>query len=340
MRHRPSFAVFGLWFSLGIACHAMTAAAAGSGADAPVASVVALKRDLATMAEAAKGAVGVAAWRLDGRGPKVLLNASDRYPMASTYKVPVAATILAAVDAGRLHLDQMVTVEPYHLVPSDVIADRLVHPGVALSLHNLLELMLTESDNTATDVLMELAGGPAAVTQWVRSQGVNDLRVDRNTDSVIRQFFGLPASGASLAQLLAAHPELEAASARPNPTFDNDLQDTTTPTAMAELLTRIFSGKALSPSSTQVIGDIMERCRTGAARLKGRLPEPVVVAHKTGTIGGTVNDVGLITLPANGGTVVIAVYVKKSEASMAVREQVVADVARSVRDFYVYTPME
>jgi beta-lactamase class A len=305
----------------------------------PVASTAGLEADLADISVAAKGTVGVAAWRLDGRGPKVFLNANESFPMASTYKVAVAGAILAAVDAGRLRLDQMVPVEPRHLLPSDVIAERFIHPGVTLSVHNLLELMLTESDNTATDVLMEVAGGPPAVTQWVRSQGVNDLRVDRNTDSVIRQFFGFPAAGESLAQLLAAHPELEASGVRPNAAFDNDPQDTTTPTAMATLLTRIFSGTALSPANTRVISEIMGRCRTGVNRLKGRLPEPVVVAHKTGTIGGTVNDVGVITLPANGGAVVIAVYIKKSEAMMEQRERVIADIARSVRDFYLHAPL-
>ena len=309
---------------------------------APGPSTVALERELAAMAGAAKGSVGVAAWRLDGRGPKVLLNAADRFPMASTYKVAIAGTVLAAVDAGRLRLDQMVTVEVRHRVPSDIIAERLVHPGVALSVHNLLELMLTESDNTATDMLMELAGGPAAVTGWVQKVGVADLRVDRSTDTLIRDFYGLPAagSGETMAQLVAARPELEATASRPNPAFDDDPRDTATPVAMAMLLTRLFSGAALAPTSTQVIVDIMGRCRTGVNRLKGRLPDPTEIAHKTGTIGGTVNDVGVMTLPANGGAIVIAVFIKKSEAPMEQRERVIAEVARSVRDFYLYVPME
>jgi beta-lactamase class A len=271
-----------------------------------------------------------------------LLNAGDRYPMASTYKVAIAGAILAAVDAGRLQLPAMVTVEPRHLVPSEVIAERFAHPGIALSLHNLLELMLTESDNTATDVLMELAGGPAAVTAWVRSQGVDGLRVDRDTNQVIRQFLGLPTApgGASLAEMLVARPELEALTAHPNITFDADPQDTATPTAMATLLTRIFTGKALSEASTEVITGIMARCRTGANRLKGRLPATDRVAHKTGTIGGSVNDVGVITLPGTAGQIVIAVYIKQSDVPMALREQVIADIARSVRDYYSVTAIE
>lgn len=306
-------------------------------ADAPSPTATALEQDLVRIANSINGVVGVAAWRLDGRGPRVFLNGTQRFPMASTYKVAIAGAILAGVEAGRLGLGQMVTVEPRHLVPSEVIADNFLHPGVSLSVHNLLELMLTHSDNTATDVLMELAGGPAAVTAWVHGQGVDDLRVDRDTNQVIRQFLGVPSTdGETLAQILAAHPELEAATALPNIAFDRDPQDSTTPTAMATLLTRIFSGQALGPAGTAVITDIMARCRTGANRLAGRLPPTDRVAHKTGTIGGSVNDVGVITLPGNAGKVVIAVYLKQSDAAMSSREQVIADIARSVRDFYLY----
>ena len=60
-----------------------------------------------------------------------------------------------------------------------------------MSVANLLELMMTVSDNTATDVLTKLAGGPAAVTGWVRAQGVEGLRVDRDTAGIIRDFFGI-----------------------------------------------------------------------------------------------------------------------------------------------------
>ena len=166
----------------------------------------AIERDLAGIAQSVSGVVGVAAWRLDGRGPRVLFNADQRYPLASTYKVAIAGAILAGVDAGRFRLDQWVPVEPRHRVPSEVIAERFAHPGVMLSLHNLLEVMLTESDNTATDLLMELAGGPAAVTAWVRQQGVVDLRVDRDTDQLIREFLGLPTAtgGDSLAEAIDA----------------------------------------------------------------------------------------------------------------------------------------
>jgi beta-lactamase class A len=297
-----------------------------------------LEAEISRLAQGAGGVAGVAAWMLDGKGPRVLVNSGERFPMASTYKIAIAGAVLAAVDDGRLRLDRMVAIEPADLVPSEVIAERFVHPGVSLSVHNLLEVMLTESDNTATDVLMRLAGGPQAVTDWVRRQGVTDLRVDRDTAGIVREFFALPPGPLEEAfdAALEKDPKLEEKGALPNPSFDDDPRDTATPAAMAELLTRIFIGSALSPESTRALVESMERCRTGSARLLGRLPLGTVVAHKTGTIGGSVNDVGVVTLPAGEGKLVIAVFIKKSDRPVEDRERAIADIARSVRDYYLF----
>lgn len=298
----------------------------------------ALESEIVELSKRAEGAVGVAAWRLDGKGPRVLVNDGERFPMASTFKIAVAGAIFAAVDSGRLKREQMVEVDPAMMVPSEVIADRFIHPGVSLSVDNLLELMLTQSDNTATDVLMKLAGGGDAVTAWVRQQGVQGQQINRDTAGLLRDFFGLPAG--PLQETFAAaekvNPKLDEKSSQPNSTFDDDPRDTSTPSAMSELLTRVFNGRALSEQSTKALIEIMERCRTGAGRLKGRLPSGTVVAHKTGTIGGTVNDVGVITLPADRGQVVISVFIKKSALPFEQREAVIAEIARSVRDFYLF----
>jgi beta-lactamase class A len=298
----------------------------------------AIEAEIAELSKGAGGVVGVAAWRLDGEGPRVLVNGGERFPMASTFKIAIAGAVFAAVDAGRLKLDQMVAVDPALYVPSEVIADRFIHAGVSLSVHNLIELMLTQSDNTATDVLMKLAGGPQAVTQWVKVQAVQGLRVDRDTAGLLRDFFGLSAGPfqESLAAAVKIDPALEEKGAHPNPAFDDDPRDSSTPEAMAELLTRIFSGRALSSSSTTALVAIMQRCRTGEARLRGRLPAGTVVANKTGTVGGTVNDVGVITLPANKGQIVIAVFIKKSDLPFEKRERAIAEIARSVRDHYLF----
>ena len=81
----------------------------------------------------------------------------------------------------------------------------------------------------------------------------------------------------------------------------------------------------------------MYRCQTGAARLKGALPPGTPVAHKTGTIGETTNDVGIIDLPGDAGHVVTVVYIKESKLeNNAAMEPVIAQIARAVHDYFVF----
>jgi beta-lactamase class A len=318
---------------IALAVFALFAAAPAAAAD-----VAPLRAEIVRIARPVDGTIGVAAWRLDGRGPRVLVNADQRFPMASTFKVAVAGAILAKVDRGEISLDQLVPVDPAMMVESEGLASTFRHPGVSVSVRNLLELMLTVSDNTATDLLTKLAGGAAAVTAWVRSQGIEGLRVDRDTAGIIRDFFHLPPGPfpQALEAGLKADPNLEDRSTKPNAEFDADPRDTATPEAMANLLQRIFTGKALSPRSTQLLAEIMERNTTGKTRIRGRLPEGTVVAEKTGTIGGSVNNVGLITLPGNAGKLVVAVFIKESGKPFEDRERVIADVSRMIYDYYLF----
>jgi beta-lactamase class A len=299
----------------------------------------AVQAEIAHISQGIDGMVGVAAWRLDRRGPRVLVNADQQFPMASTFKVPIAGTVLSQVDQGRISLEQLVSVDPNMMVESEGLAETFRHPGVSVSVENLLELMLTVSDNTATDTLEKLVGGPAVVTRWVRGQGVDGLRVDRDTAGLIRDFYGLPPGPsfpASLEAGLKANPNLEDKGTKPDPAFDNDPRDTSTPTAMAQLLERIYTGKALSPGSTNLLREIQERNTTGKARIRARLPEGTVVAEKTGTIGGSVNNVGVITLPGNSGKLIVAIFIKKSSKPVEDRERVIADISRALYDFYLF----
>lgn len=306
---------------------------------ATAAGPASVQAEIAHISRGIDGVVGVAAWRLDGKGPRILVNADQQFPMASTFKVPIAATVLSQVDKGRLKLDQLVPVDPNMMVESEGLAETFHHPGVSVSVENLLELMLTVSDNTATDTLEKLVGGPAVVTQWVRGQGITGLRVDRDTAGLIRDFYGLPPGPSfpdSLAAGLKANPSLEEKGDKPDPKFDNDPQDTSTPAAMAQLLERIYTGKALSPASTNLLREIQERNTTGKARIRARLPEGTVVAEKTGTIGGSVNNVGVITLPGSAGKLIVAVFIKASSKPVEDRERVIADISRALYDYYLF----
>jgi len=270
-------------------------------------------------------------------GMTLAMNDSDAFPMASTFKIAVAGAVLAQVDSGHLTLDQLIAVDPKLVLESEGIAEIFPFHGVSASVRNLIESMLTRSDNTATNVLTQLAGGPAAVTAWVRSVGVEGVRVDGDTNGIVARFFGVQQGEESvqdqLKKAIAANPSLGDLDSKPNAAFDDDPRDTATPKAMVLLLTRIVDGHVLSSASTDVLLGSMERCITGLKRLRGMLPPDTPVKDKTGTIGGTVNDVGIITLPDGHGRVAIAIYIKKSARPFEDRERVIAQISRTVYDY-------
>ncbi|WP_216595445.1 serine hydrolase, partial [Aestuariivita boseongensis] len=97
------------------------------------------------------GRIGFAAQEIGG-DDVIAFNGDETFVMASTYKVAIAAAVLDRVDRGELSLDQMVDVTPDMMMIGDAaLSDTFVHPGLQLSVANLIEIMITESDNTATD---------------------------------------------------------------------------------------------------------------------------------------------------------------------------------------------
>lgn len=300
-----------------------------------------LEHEFVRLAELSGGVMGVAAYHLES-GRAAYLNADERFPMASTYKVPIAVRLLHLVDEQQLRLDQMVRLEPSDLSPGSGTISRLLNdPGVALSLRNLLELMMLISDNTATDICLRHAGGGKAVTAHMKTLGIEEVRVDRSTTALISEWIGLDSSRIgereNLNELLEQYRTIDEATRDiAAQAFEKSPMDTATPRGMARLLEKIWDGQALGPTSRALLIDIMERCESGERRLKGRLPEATVVAHKTGTIGRTTNDVGIITLPANAGHVIVVAFVKESELSISEREDAIAEVARAAHDYFLF----
>ena len=263
------------------------------------------------------GTIGATAIHVE-TGRRATLNGQESFPMASSFKVPIAIELLARVDASQEQLDRMVTLklDDYH--PGSGTLTALFHPpgveqpGVALSLRHLLELMLRISDNSATDVLLREVGGPEAVNQRLKLLDVKGIVMSGPTKTMIENW----------------RADKDA--------FNKDKRDSSTPDGMALLLQRLALGKALSPQNTGLLLDIMRRCDTGEGRLKGILPAGTIVMHKTGSMGGTTNDVGIIRLPGDAGHVAIAVFVKASDEPVAQRERKIAEIARAAHDYFLF----
>jgi beta-lactamase class A len=334
----------------GAALIALAACALLSAAPARAANNdAALERRLSGIASGAPGVCGISVMNLD-TGRRASVRADERFPLASTFKLPLAMTVLAGVDQGAVRLEEKIHLNAWDMNPAaSALTD--AHPlgGVDVAIHDLLDAMLLTSDNTAADVLLRRVGGPAIVTAALRDWGVSELRVDRSETQMGNDWYGLEVAAAdslgrpdttlTAASLKAAREAVPASKRGPaDQAYARDPRDTGTPRAYTALLTLLWRGAILSPASTDTIVAMMSRCTTGAKRLRAGLPAQVKLAHRTGTgytwNGHTfvVNDLGVITLPGGGGRVAIAVMIRDVRGPVENAEKVMASVARAVFD--------
>jgi beta-lactamase class A len=317
----------------------------------------ALEASLEDVAREAPGTVGIFAAIVErdsaGRsalGLQVSVNGDLRFPLGSVYKIPIALAVLDAADRGALSLGEPVPVGPEDLAPGwSPIADRHPQGGVAIPVRDLLDAMLTQSDNTACDVLLARVGGPAAVTARVRALGVPDVRVDRPERRMGSDWFGVtlePESTWTRASIAAARDRLpDSTRARAAAAFVNDPRDSGTPAGIATLLRRTLAGEALSPAMTGTLLGLMRRSATGPGRLRAGLPRGAELAHKTGSSGtwrgatACVNDAGIVTLPG-GGHAIVVVLIKDVRGPVADAERSIARVAREVWAAWGSNPVE
>jgi len=305
------------------------------------ATIPELEREVARIAAAAPAQVGVAITHVETQRT-AFVNGDEWFPMASTYKIPIALTVLNRVERGSLRLDSLVPLEPADIVPfGSLLTERFgdsTDPGVTLSVRRYLELMLVSSDNTATDVLLRTIGGTPAVMARLAELGASNIEVTHTVMELGATWLGFdlpPRSERTVVTMRRlmeqVKPEQVATSSR---AFLASHHDHATPRAVAGLLVRIINGNALASKSRDLLLDLMTRDETGKNRLRGFLPPGVKVSSKTGTIQGNAeNDVGVIFLP-DGSHLVVAAYTKNARAEPRVLERVIADIGRTAYDFF------
>lgn len=295
---------------------------------------------LETAARAARA--GIAEGRIGGAvrdlstGRTWSVNGSARFPMQSVYKLPIAVAVLRRVDLGELSLDKRITLSSSDLsVQWSPIARDFRPPTQSFSIRELIQHAVATSDNTASDVLLELAGGPGAVTRFLRGFKIHGISVDRSERTLQPEALGLPAhstwpKGATVDDMIAGLSD--ATQRRALKTCLLDTRDTASPLAMVEFLGLLAGDRLLSPEITAVILGVMESAATGANRLKAGLPPGARLANKTGTardvlgIGPATNDVRIIKLKG-GRRLAVAVFISGSSASAEFREAAIASFA-------------
>ena len=269
-----------------------------------------LEKQIAKIAEDAKGKVGVAAMMLE-TGEAAMLNSAEQFPMQSVYKLPISMAVMDQVRRGHRNLDEKIGVTKDDMVRAGMRSPlRDASPnGGEFTIRELIRLAMVESDGTASDVLMRGAGD-GEVQSFLTQIGIANVKV-ANTEKEIgsdwqTQYanWAMPVAAVSLLRWLDA--------------ANNGDQDAEQ-NVWEELL------KFMAESSP------------GAKRLKANLPPGSYVAHKTGTSGtqdgvtAATNDIGIIRLPS-GKHFAIAVFVSDSKADEKTREAIIARISKAVWD--------
>jgi beta-lactamase class A len=285
------------------------------------------------------GLVGIAVKSIDN-GWETGWKDHDLYPQQSVSKLWVAITALDAVDQGRIALDDKVTLTKDDLTLfHEPIAEEILKDGsYTTTLGDLMLREITQSDNTANDKLMRVAGGPSAVRAMIARKHLGAIRFANGERAMQSRIAGLAwsqdyALNGKFFQVRDALPMNVRQAA-----FDRYIAnpyDGAAPYAIVNALARLKRGELLSPQSTAHLLDVMSHTHTGPNRLKGGLQPGWTLNHKTGTgqeLGGVqagYNDVGILTAP-DGKSYSVAVMIKKTSTPLPVRMTLMNNVVAAV----------
>lgn len=304
-----------------------------------VAAPSALAANVAMLVRGFSGRVGVAVESVD-QGWCIDSSGDQRLPQQSVSKLWVAMTVLDFRDAGRLKLDDPVTLrrEDITLFHQPVAALIKSEQGYQTTVGELLQRALTMSDNTANDRLLRFVGGPNAVRDFIQRKGLGNIRFGPGERLLQSQTAGLtwqPAyafgNAFNIARDRLPKPERLTAFER----YVADPPDGAAPVAIANALARLKRGDLLSKGSTDYLIGTMESSHTGKQRLRGAVPPGWSFGHKTGTgqdLGARTagyNDVGLLTAP-DGRSYAIAVMIGDTPKPIPARQALMQAVVASV----------
>ena len=234
--------------------------------------------------------IGLAA--LDtGTGKTLFHRHTDRFVMCSTFKLSLAAAILARADKGAEKLDRLVMYDKPILGVSPATTRNWPN---GMTVAALCEAAIIYSDNTAANVLLAQLGGPDAVTAFWRRIGDKTSRLDDN---------------------------------EPKLNIPDGARNTTTAIAMMTNLQNLLLGAALSPQSRAQLLGWMHANTTGGTLLKAGLPAGWTIGDKTGRNPGPglINDIAIITPPGQK-PILAAVYTRHADdAAIAGVGRILAD---------------
>lgn len=235
---------------------------------------------IAVVAGRATGPVGLAARHLES-GETLDWHASERFSTASMIKVAIHAAVLRRARTGQFSLDDQAELTADDLTGGSGTLS-VLRPGLRCTVSDLCTLMIVVSDNTATNMLIDLCGGVGAVNDDFAALGFPGFRLNRRI--IMRS--------------------------------DEQLA-TVTLTDFRELMARLHAGTVVSEEASAEIITVLRHQQHQAQFPRAYLgiagpgdppgPDGPAMAHKTGYTSGCRTEAGLLYLPDGGGTIAYAV---------------------------------
>ena len=266
-------------------------------------SVETVEAEIERLAEETGGIVGVAATQL-ATGRHVGYREDEVFPTASVIKLPLLVTLYEDAIAGRVDLSERVTYrEDARVAGSGVLP--YLDDGLQPTLRDLAVLMMSVSDNTATDLLFDRVG-KARIEATMDRLGLGSIRAPFDIREMLMELVDMdhskPGGYDELRRLLRISAGTGGRSMIP------EQADRTTPADMCRLLELIESRAILDADACTAILELMKRIQS-ATRIPGLLPKGTVVAHKTGSYRRLRNDVGIVYAP--NGPYAIALFARE-----------------------------
>ncbi|GAB0120187.1 beta-lactamase [Acidisoma sp. 7E03] len=228
-----------------------------------------------------------------GSGRSLAHRADERFLMCSTFKGLLAAQTLARVDAGKDDLSTMVPYTRSDLIFTSPITKTNLAKG-AMSVGDLTQAMLGYSDNTAAILLMRRAGGPTALTAFLRGIGDRVTRSDRY-EPLSNQVDGV--------------------------------LDTTSPRAIVGSAHAILLGTVLTPASRARLEAGMVACKPGVRRIRAAFPADWSIGDRPGeNLTEESNDYAILRPPGRP-PLLVAIYCDAKGQSRAAREATIREAS-------------
>jgi beta-lactamase class A len=248
-------------------------------------------------------------------GEEIAIDADRQMETMSTIKIPLMVEVLEQIKAGRFKLTDKYTFAAADSQPGTGTIQRL-DPGAVMTIKDLITMMIVVSDNTATEVLFRMVGGPGAVNARLDALGLTHTRAM----SVPSRWF----------------PALRAATTTEQFYRDGKYPfGLSTPREMGRLLEMMERGTLVDKPSSDLMLQIMR-----GQLYRTRIPRYVTgytIPHKTGDFLPYVgDDVGMLEAP--GKTIILSVFTGNHFGSGEALENAIGLVARDVADYYGYRP--